>query len=273
MLQLQVFEPRWAQMWALAFALYFGCKVLTWRQATAPRAPIWRHTAYLMAWPGMDANSFLAGPRHARRSNVAAIEWLPAVVKLASGVVLLFGIARLVAEHDLYLAGWIGGAGLVLTLHFGVFHLLSCFWRRAGIAAPALMQRPLALASLGDFWGRRWNTAFRDLTHRLIFRPFASRLGSRWALAISFLVSGAIHDLVISLPARGEYGAPTLFFAIQGAGVLIERSDFGRRAGLQSGLTARVFAFAVLILPAPLLFHRPFMLGVMVPFLRALGAI
>ena len=113
----------------------------------------------------------------------------------------------------------------------------------------------------------------RDLTHRLVFRPLASRLGTKWALAISFLVSGAIHDLVISLPARGGYGGPTMFFAIQGAGVLLERSDFGRRAGLQSGFSARVFAFAVLLLPAPLLFHRPFMLGVMVPFMGALGAL
>ena len=39
------------------------------------------------------------------------------------------------------------------------------------------------------------------------------------------------------------------------------------------GISARVFAFVILLAPAPLLFHRPFMLGVMVPFMRALGAL
>lgn len=273
MLQLQAIEwPGWAQMWGLAFALFFGCKWLTWRQAAVAHVAPWRHAAYFLAWPGMDAAAFLAPPLRGAVER-ASFAWLPGVVKVACGAALLFGVARIAGAQSLYLAAWIGGAGLVLVLHFGIFALLSSGWERAGLTARAIMQRPLGLTSLGDFWGRRWNIAFRDLTHRLIFRPLASRVGARSAIAISFLVSGAIHDLVISVPARGGYGLPALFFAIQGAGVLLERSDAGRRSGLQSGLSARLFAFAVLLLPSPLLFHRPFMLGVMVPFMRAIGAL
>src|SRR5262249_45019933 len=51
--------PPWALMWALAFAIYAGCKWLTWRQTPAPDAPKWRHVGYLLAWPGMDADAFL----------------------------------------------------------------------------------------------------------------------------------------------------------------------------------------------------------------------
>lgn len=274
MLQLQLLEwPRWAQMWALAFALYFGCKWLTWQQAPIRGAAAWRHPAYLLAWPGMDAASFLQQSPLTNAVHCRPTEWFAGIAKLASGAFLLFGVARLIPERHAYLSGWIGGTGVVLILHFGLFHLLSCGWRRIGIPARPLMNRPLTSATLSDFWGRRWNTAFRDLTHRLIFRPCASRFGTGLGLTVSFLVSGAIHDLVISVPARGGYGGPTIYFAIQGVGVLIERSAFGRKAGLQAGISARVFAFVILLAPAPLLFHRPFMLGVMVPFMRALGAL
>ena len=216
---MQVFSiewPRWAQMWALAFTLYFCFKWLTWQQAAVRDAALWRHPAYLLAWPGMDAASFLEGAR-SEPSRCRAFEWAAAVGKLALGVVLWFGIARLFSQQP-YLAGWIGGTGLVLILHFGLFHLLWCGWRRIGIPARQLMDRPLTSASLGEFWGRRWNTSFRDLTHRLVFRPSASRVGTRWGLLASFLFSGVIHDLVISVPARGGYGAPTVYLRDPGRG-------------------------------------------------------
>jgi hypothetical protein len=274
MLNLSLLEwPRWAQMWALAFTLYFGCKWLTWQHAAVRNVALWRHPAYLLAWPGMDAAGFLADAPASDLPSLKSIEWSAAIAKLTLGLGLMFGVARLIPESQLYFAGWIGGTGLVLFLHFGMFHLLSCGWRSFGIPTRQLMNRPLASASLADFWGRRWNTAFRDLTHRLVFRPSATRFGTRMGLLAAFLVSGVIHDLVISVPARGGYGGPTAFFVIQGVAVLIERSEFGRRGGLQSGISGRVFAAVILLAPAPLLFHRPFILGVIVPFMRALGAL
>ena len=84
-----------------------------------------------------------------------------------------------------YVAGWVGMVGIVLTLHFGLFHLLSCAWRSAGVEARPLMNDPLASQSVSEFWGRRWNTAFRDLAHRFLFRPLSARLGPRWGLFAS----------------------------------------------------------------------------------------
>ena len=40
-----------------------------------------------------------------------------------------------------------------------------------------LMKRPASSVSVGAFWGRRWNTAFRDLAYRFLFRPLTARLG------------------------------------------------------------------------------------------------
>ena len=163
--------------------------------------------------------------------------------------------------------------GIILILHFGLFQLLSCYWRSVGIQARPIMNHPLASTSLSEFWGRRWNTAFRDLTHRFLFRPFAAWFGPRLGLFAGFVFSGAIHDLVISVPAKGGYGRPTAYFAIQGAALILERSDFGRRHRLGRGWRGRVFTFLVLVVPVFLLFHRPFVARVIVPFMRAIGAL
>src|SRR6267378_6891063 len=55
--------PRWGFMWAMAFALYAGCKWLTYREARVRGVASDRLRAlgYLLAWPGMDATAFLGG--------------------------------------------------------------------------------------------------------------------------------------------------------------------------------------------------------------------
>ncbi len=265
--------PRWAQMWALAITIYMGCKWLTWQRAHVADVPAWKHGAYFLAWPGLDAETFLQEGSHVRCSLCRSAEWLTGVASLTTGIALLFVVARTISPSHAYGVGWMGMIGLVLILHFGVFHLISCSWRTIGVPARPLMDRPLISTSLGEFWGRRWNTAFRDLTYGLLYRPCASWLGPPWGIAAGFLFSGAIHDLVISVPARGGYGGPTLYFAVQGAAMVIERSPFGHQIGLGSGWPGRLFTAAVLISPLGLLFHRPFVTGIVVPFMRALGAI
>lgn len=265
--------PRWALMWTLAGAMFAGCKWLTWRRTLLPAASNLRHTGYLFAWPGMDAVAFLTARPSENRSRPTASEWLLAGARLALGLALIFAVARLIPAEMPYLSGWVGMVGMILVLHFGSFHLLSCAWRAAGVEAKPLMQRPLASASISEFWGRRWNTAFRDVTHRFLFRPLNERLGPRWAVLVGFVTSGVVHDLVISLPAGGGYGGPTTFFCLQAVAVLAERSRTGRRLGLGHGWRGRLFTAAGLLLPACLLFHPPFVNAVVLPFLHALGAI
>ena len=265
--------PPWAQMWMLAIAIYAASKWLTWRQAMASTTPAWQHCAYLIAWPGMDAAAFLQQRTPARQSSCGSKEWSLASTKIVAGMLLLFGLPRLIPPEHEYAVGLIGMAAFVVIVHFGVFHFLSCSWRGAGLTARLVMDRPITSASVGEFWGKRWNTAFRDLTHHCLFRPLARRFGWRSGLAVGFLFSGLIHDIVISLPARGGYGGPTVYFAMQGLAILIERSEAGRRLGLGSGWRGRCFAAAVLVMPVGLLFHRPFVLGILVPFMHAIGAL
>ncbi|MEO6011691.1 MAG: MBOAT family protein [Vicinamibacteraceae bacterium] len=264
--------PRWLVMWTLAGAIYAACKVVT--SIAAQRAGVhaawWRHAGYLLAWPGMDATAFLAAPPPA---PPAPAEWAAAAAKLVAGATLLVGLGQLPADSPSWVLGWLGMLALILLLHFGVFHVLSCAWRQVGVDARPLMAAPLRAVSVAEFWGRRWNTAYRDLTHRFLFRPLRPRLGLAPAIIAGFVCSGLVHDLVISVPAGGGYGGPTGFFTVQGLALLGERSAAGRRVGLGHGVRGRIFTIAMLVVPLPALFHPPFVERIVVPFLSALGAI
>jgi hypothetical protein len=100
----------------------------------------------------------------------------------------------------------------------------------------------------------------------------AKRFGALVATGTVFLVSGLLHEICISLPARGGFGGPTLYFATQTAGLFIERSRAGRRWGLGRGLRGWIFTVAVTAGPACWLFHPIFIRNVILPMLRAIGA-
>ena len=264
--------PPWVFMWILSFALYLSLKWLTWWTARSRIThAAWRSAAYLLAWPGMDADAFLDAKQ--RGSPPAPSTWLWATFETILGATLLWVVARSIPLAQPLLRGWVGMVGLILLLHFGTFQIVALLWRSLGVKAEPIMSAPLHSTSLGEFWGKRWNLGFRQFAHALIFRPLYRRLGAGTAGFLVFLVSGLIHDLVISLPARGGYGLPTLYFVLQGAGVTVERSSFGRRFGLGQGVRGWSFMMVFLTLPVSVLFHQWFVLRVILPFMRAIHAL
>jgi hypothetical protein len=259
-------------MWAVALLTYAGCKEAMWRGRGNRETTLADRIAWWLGWPGMNVDSFLRPADSQGVPRPTLGEWLFAVAKIAAGCAVIWLVTPLAAGLPDYFVGWVGMIGLGLVLHFGLFHLLSCVWRSRGIAAPPLMHWPIAAGSVGDYWGNRWNRAFRDLATRNILRPVTSRFGARWGTLAVFLFSGLIHDLVISIPAGGGYGLPTLYFLIQGFAHLAEHSAVGKKVGLGTGWRGRLFAWLVVVLPCPLLFHPPFVERVVLPFLRAIGA-
>jgi D-alanyl-lipoteichoic acid acyltransferase DltB (MBOAT superfamily) len=149
---------------------------------------------------------------------------------------------------------------------------VSLAWRTAGVDAPPIMRAPLRATSLSDFWGRRWNLGFSVPARRFLLKPIAARLGQGAATPIVFLVSGLLHELVLSVPARAGYGLPTAYFLVQGAAMLFERSAPGRWLGLGFGWRGRVFALVCTAAPAFWLFNPAFVHRVILPFLQAIGA-
>lgn len=265
--------PRWGFMWAMAIALYAGGKWLTYRKVRARALAVDRQRAlgYLFAWPGMDATPFLCGT-DGTAAKPSSSEWMAAALKTLLGATLTWAIARTALPDHPLVAGWIGMIGLIFMLHFGTFHLLSLRWRSLGVDALPVMRNPMRSTSLAEFWGRRWNTAFHELAARFAFQPLRRVAGLTGASLLVFLVSGLIHELVISIPAHGGYGLPTGYFLLQGLGLAGERSRQGRRFGLGRGLRGRMFTLLVAAAPAFWLFPPPFVHNVILPMLAAIGA-
>lgn len=263
--------PNWVFMWLFVSAVFAGCKWLTWRRALiANHPPSFKRTlGYLMAWPGMDATSFLHG-KHEPRPKPG--KWCLGIIRFAAGIALVYLASKHTLTSHPIANAWIGMFGLTLILHFGSFHLIALAWQRAGVPAKPLMQSPATATSLADFWGMRWNTAFNKLVHDLAFRPLARQLGVAWAMMGVFAISGVIHELAISFPAGGGYGFPCGYFILQGLGVLMERSRVGRALGLGREFRGWVFMFIFTAAPAYWLFHPTFVQNVILPMLKTIGA-
>jgi alginate O-acetyltransferase complex protein AlgI len=257
-------------MWALAGSEFFVLKwlmlsvVADWRKASLGRL-----FAYFILWPGMDARAFLFD-RDDKRPVAQPAELVWALLKLSGGL-LAGGWATWFANtRQPMLVGWIGMIGIIFVLHFGLLHVVSWCWRRRGVNAPPIMRAPLASDSLASFWGGRWNAAFADAARKLLLRPLAHRFGVKGAGAIVFLVSGLVHESVVSVPAQGGWGGPTLYFLLQGAGIAVEKSPMGKTLGLGAGWRGWTWAVLLTALPLPLLFHPPFVHHVIVPFFQFL---
>lgn len=261
--------PPWLFMWALAALVFAGCKLLTFVYCERGGVSRPRQAAYLFAWPGLDADGFL---RRMPNRPPRLFEWGLASAQMVLGAGLIWLLAPRIPRDAELERGWVGMVGIILFLHFGCFLLLSCLWRSVGYEAKPLMDWPALSVSVSDFWSRRWNSAFRDFNYRFVYRPVTGSVGPRWAVLISFLASGLIHDLVISVPAGGGYGLPTLYFLLQAAALLVERSWIGKMLKLERGTIARMWSLFVVAGPAYILFHPPFVTRVIVPFLEFLGA-
>jgi predicted DCC family thiol-disulfide oxidoreductase YuxK len=264
------FLPAWAFMWVMAFAIFFGCKWLTLGLAMnrSTRVRPFRATAYLFAWPGMDAGRFLSPDLAPLVSGSTLLKIaVLAFFRILLGAFLLFGVARRI--HEPIFAGWIGMTGMVLVLHFGVFALLSLGWYASRVDAAPIMDAPLRSTSVAEFWGRRWNGAFNDLALGLVFRPMARRTDIAVATLSAFAVSGLVHETVISLPAGAGFGLPTAYFLVQGLAVLLQRKSVALRGAVAGWL----FTMIVVAGPAFWLFHPPFIRRVILPFFQAIGAL
>lgn len=157
--------------------------------------------------------------------------------------------------------------GLSWALHFGILNLTAGFWRSRGVACEALFRAPLLAENLGEFWSRRWNIAFSEMTATAVYRPLSRALGRTPALLAAFLLSGLLHEMAISLPVRAGFGGPMVYFLLHGLLVRIERALAARDRAL-AGAVGRVWMLAWLVLPLPLLFHRPFLGQVVAPIAR-----
>jgi alginate O-acetyltransferase complex protein AlgI len=193
--------------------------------------------------------------------------WVSGFSNVLAGGLLIWAATDLLTLAP-EMAGWMTMIGIVVILHFGLFKLVALVWQGVGVNALPIMLQPFKASSLGEFWSIRWNTAFTGLVHDLALRPLARRFGINGAVLGVFLMSGLIHEAVISLPARGGFGLPTGYFLLQGLGIILARE--ANRWGLRKGVKGRIYTALFTVGRVYWLFHPPFVHNVILPMLGTL---
>lgn len=255
----RMFQP-WLLMWTLAFEMFMFFK---WVTLAYSSIAINYKGPYLFAWVGMDPTPF------AQKVNIGQNPSLliEGTLNFALGCFLMLS-AQALNPFWWLVQAWMICVGLAFVLHFGIFKILASILRGKGFDVEPIMHNPLAAKTVAEFWGGRWNAAFKQLVFPFIFNPLMGKLGKTAAIFLTFLFSGIVHEIVISFPAQGGWGLPMLYFLTQPVGMMIERLKIF--AALPA-LLRRCFTILVVAGPAVILFHPKFMLNVILPFGRFLG--
>lgn len=144
----------------------------------------------------------------------------------------------------------IPGFWLLLETLGGLFRIL---WLPSGRLVPAVNNSPWLAASLAEFWGRRWNRVIGDWLRQVVFVPRRRR--PRSAMAATFLVSGVLHELLVSLPlqivyGRNIWGWMLAYFLLQYGAIELERAVL-----FPFPLLRRLFLWLAVLGPAPLILN------------------
>lgn len=243
---------------------------------------------FLVGWPGMRPGIFSKFPGNVRSDFLLPIQ--KGTLRLIVGMVV-FGLAVLVwnlqapafrpekvvllqlnpisMKPTSLLATLLAMVAFSLIVHFGVFNWLTGFWRMLGVKTNTLFVAPLLSRSLAEFWGKRWNLAFSEMTTIAVFRPVKKRFGQNVATFLGFVFSGALHELAISFPVNAGYGLPMAYFAIHGFAIYFENRLLINCDWFRTNRLLGIFwTVTWIMLPLPLLFHGPFLQGCIWPLLQ-----
>lgn len=261
------------RMIAIASLQLLSMKVIVMVEAYRgkPKLNFIQWLAFALAWFGMRPNLFEVFPA----KPLSGV--LPFVVKGVSriiiGVLLLMLSAYI--QNDKYLQKPYANVyflyelvmlvGLSFILHFGILNLSTASWRFSGVDVKELFRSPYKSTSLKEFWGKRWNMAFSEMTAMVVYKPLKVKYGIPFAMIASFLVSGMLHEIAISFPVKMGYGLPFLYFVLHGLAMYAEGKMAVVKKIVSNSVTSHIWVFAWLILPMPLLFHHVFILEVVEP--------
>jgi hypothetical protein len=260
-------SPAGFRMLALISALLYGMKgVVAVESRLAGHRPLspLRWLVFCCLWFGMRPEFF--SHLFLGRRNGAGKLVRSGLIRMALGAGF-FLAARWAWGINQVLAVVLVMVGLSLFAHFGLFDLLAGIYRFLGADCTKLFRAPFLSRSLAEFWSRRWNIAFSEMAATTVYRPWKSRLGPGTARTVAFVFSGLVHELAISLPVKGGYGLPFLYFLLHAVAMRLEGTGPVRRLLARPGM-ARAWSAAWVLLPTPILFHPAFCQGVLVPLLK-----
>lgn len=221
--------------------------------------------AFSLGWFGMRPRLFESLPSRSLPFTHLIVKGLS---RILIGLVLLY--LSLVLEgtshlNRFFLPQMVLLTGLSFIVHFGILNFSTAVWRMLGVDVSELFRSPYKSRSLKEFWGKRWNVAFSEMTALISYRPLKKRIGVEKAMMTSFLLSGFLHEIAISLPARSGYGLPMAYFGIQGLAMYLESKLPLLQRITRHHILSRLWVFSLLVLPMPMLFHADFMHNVLIP--------
>lgn len=208
---------------------------------------------YATAWVGMNYEEF-------NEKTESKPKFKAGFISLTIGIALTY--FAMDQENPVFKAATVFTA-MIFIFHFGLLDLNAQFLNKFNHNVKPIMNAPWKAKTLAEFWGKRWNMAFRDAAHKLIFIPLNRKLGPSKAAGAVFTFSGIVHEAVISVPARGGYGGPFTYFMLQFAAIGMQRKF--------QLLNDRYFTWLILTLPLPILFHQPFFMNVFIPLTETIG--
>jgi len=261
------------RMIAIASLQLLSMKVIVMVEAYRgkPTLTIFQWLAFSLGWFGMRPNLFERFP--SKPLDGVMLFVLKGVSRIGFGILLL--IASVYIQNDKYLHKPYANiyflyelvmlVGLSFILHFGILNLSTASWRFSGVDVKELFRSPYKATSLKEFWGKRWNMAFSEMTAMVIYKPLKIKYGIELAMITSFLVSGMLHEIAISFPVKMGYGLPFLYFVLHGLAMYAEGNVSLVKKITSHSIASHIWVFAWLILPMPLLFHHVFIVEVVEP--------
>ncbi len=140
---------------------------------------------------------------------------------------------------------------LLLEAMQGACRLL---WLCTGKIIPLISNSPWRAGTVAEFWGKRWNLLFGDWLRQVVFQRFSRK--PRKAMLMTFLLSGFMHELLVSLPYQVVYdksvwGWLTAYFLLQYMAILVEK-----RLLRSYHMCNRIFFWCAVIVPVPLVLNQ-----------------
>ncbi len=242
------------RMLALIIPLLHAMKVVVAAWHPKGKLPPGRYLVYYWLTVSMNPSIFAQRKRNLPLDLKLALN---GIIHLLIGTLILFSLRLYAPEKmqgaTLYLWSLPALLALSAILHFGLLPLSTVFLQWLGFPARRAFRLPFLSLSLSEFWGKRWNIPFSEMTATAVFKPWSRAVGVKWAGLLAFLLSGLLHEIAISFSVQRGYGLPMLYFLIHGLLMAAEKKWFGRKK------PGKVWVVGALILPLPLLFHAPFL--------------
>lgn len=135
-------------------------------------------------------------------------------------------------------------AALVAALGIYIYFTLTVFLMTPYSTPP--FSRPFSASSISEFWSVRWHAMLHSPLHTIFYKPTLKFTQSRSvSVVVTFTASGFWHAIGVE-PILGRECAAyvTLFFILQGVGVILDQGLFGTRNVIQRRLLAWIYILA-----------------------------